>query len=57
MEATTDTDKMTVEEFNKKSPIDIANQYFIEKFGAPMNDEQRDMFNDLYQMLMEENRQ
>ena len=48
---------MTVEEFNKKSPIDIANQYFIEKFGAPMNDEQRDMFNDLYQLLMEENRQ
>ena len=49
--------QMTVEEFNKKSPIDIANQYFIEKFGAPMNDEQRDMFNDLYQLLMEENRQ
>lgn len=49
--------QMTVEEFSKKSPLDIANQYFIEKFGAPMSDEQRDMFNEIYQLVLEENRQ
>jgi hypothetical protein len=48
---------MTVEEFNSKEPIDIANQYFIDKYGEPMNEEQREMFNMIYQAVQEANRQ
>jgi len=49
--------QMTVEEFNSKEPIDIANQYFIDKYGEPMNEEQREMFNMIYQAVQEANRQ
>ena len=49
--------QMTIEEFNKKTPLDIANQYFIDTYGHPMNDEQQDMFNHIYQLIQEENRQ
>lgn len=49
--------QMTVEEFNTKSPLEIANQYFKEKLGDEMNDEQKKMFNYIYQLVTEENRQ
>ena len=47
---------MTVEEFNTKTPLDIANQYFIDKYGQPMDEQQQEMFNDIYQLVKEENR-
>ena len=49
--------QMTVEEFNRKTPRDIANQYFIDKYGEPMNEEQQEMFDFIYQLVQEENRQ
>jgi len=49
--------QMTVEEFNKKEPIDVADQYFTDKFGQPMDKDQRDMFNYIYQLIQKENRQ
>lgn len=47
---------MTVEEFNRKTPLDIANQYFIDKYGQPMDEQQQEMFNDIYQLVKEEHR-
>ena len=47
---------MTVEEFNMKTPLDIANQYFIDKYGQPMDEQQQEMFNEIYQLVKEENR-
>ena len=47
---------MTVEEFNMKTPLDIANQYFIDKYGQPMDEQQQEMFNDIYQLVKEANR-
>jgi exonuclease SbcD len=49
--------QMTIEEFNTKQPIDIADQYFIDTFGEPMTEEQRNMFNHIYQLVQEANRQ
>ena len=49
--------QMTIEEFNAKQPIDIADQYFIDTFGEPMTEEQRNMFNHIYQLVQEANRQ
>lgn len=48
--------QMTVEEFNTKAPIDIANQYFKDKLGEEMSEEQKKMFNYIYQLVKEENR-
>lgn len=48
--------QMTIEEFHSKEPIDVANQYFIDTYGEPMNDQQREMFNYIYQLVQEENR-
>ena len=47
---------MTVEEFNMKTPLDIANQYFIDKYGQPMDEQQQEMFNEIYQLVKEANR-
>ena len=49
--------QMTIEEFNAKAPIDIANQYFKDKLGEEMSDEQKKMFEQIYQLVNEENRQ
>ena len=49
--------QMTIEEFNAKQPIDIADQYFIDTFGEPLTEQQRDMFNHIYQIVQEVNRQ
>ena len=48
--------QMTIEEFNAKAPIDIANQYFKDKLGEEMSDEQKKMFKHIYQLVNEENR-
>ena len=49
--------QMTIEEFNAKAPIDIANQYFKDKLGEEMSDDQKKMFEQIYQLVNEENRQ
>ena len=49
--------QMTIDEFNTKSPIDIADQYITEVNGAPMSEQQRSMFNHVCQLVEEENRQ
>ena len=49
--------QMTVEQFNKMRPIDVVDQYFIETTGQPMTELQREMFNQAYQLVQEENRQ
>lgn len=49
--------QMTVEEFNGKQPIEIAGQYILEKFHREMTDQEKKMFNDIYQQVQEESRQ
>ena len=49
--------QMTVEEFNRMTPCEVAQQYFIDKIGTPMSQLQQDMFNQIYQSVKEENRQ
>ena len=49
--------QMSLEEFNSKQPIDIANQYFLETLEREMNEEETEMFNHVYRLVMEENRQ
>ena len=48
---------MTVEEFNKKTPLDIANQFYLDEVGHAMSDKQQEMFNYICQLVEEENRQ
>lgn len=47
---------MTIEEFNRKTPLDIANQYFINKYGKPMDAQLQEMFNNVYESVKNENR-
>ena len=49
--------QMRLEELNSMLPLDVANQYFIDKTGTAMTVEQKEMFNTVYQQVMEENRQ
>ncbi len=49
--------QMTVEEFNHKQPIEVANQYYLEKIGRAMTDDEKAMFNYVQQLVEEENRQ
>ena len=49
--------QMRLEELNSMLPVDVANRYFIDKTGSPMTQEQQEMFNTVYQQVMEENRQ
>ena len=49
--------QMTLEELNSMLPADVANRYFIDKTGHPMTQEQQEMFNTIYQQVLEENRQ
>ena len=51
------TTHLTVEQFNKMLPIEVANQFFIDKNGSPMTKEQQEMFNQVYQAVEKENRQ
>lgn len=49
--------QMTVEEFSRKQPIEVANQYYLEKIGRAMTDDEKAMFNYVQQLVEEENRQ
>ena len=49
--------QMTVEEFNRKTPEEVAQQFFIDKTGTSMSPVQQDMFNQIYQSVKEENRE
>ncbi len=40
--------RMHLEELSAKQPIDVANQFFIDKTGNAMSDEQREMFNEAF---------
>lgn len=48
--------QMTVDELNKMQPLDVANQFYIDKTGKPMNEEEQEMFNYFYRLVQEENR-
>ena len=49
--------QMTIEEFNDKSPLEVASQYIQEKFNREMTEKEKEMFNVVYQSVQEENRQ
>ena len=49
--------QMTVEEFNSKQPIEVANQFFMDKTGQGMTDEEKAMFKYVQQLVEEEKRQ
>ena len=51
------TAQLTVEQFNKMRPIEVANQFFIEMTGTPMTEQQQEMFNQAYQAVEKDNRQ
>lgn len=51
------TAQLTVEQFNKMLPIEVANQFFIEMTGTPMTEQQQKMFNQAYQAVEKDNRQ
>ena len=49
--------QLTVEQFNKMLPIEVANQFFIDTTGEPMTHQQEEMFNYIYHEVEKENRQ
>ena len=49
--------QLSIEEFNKMQPIEVANRYFITTTGEPMTEKQQEMFNYIYRLVQEENRQ
>ncbi len=49
--------QMTVEEFNRKQPIEVADQFFKDKTGQGMTEEEKAMFKYVQQLVEEENRQ
>lgn len=49
--------QMTMEEFNHKHPIEVAQQFYLEKYQREMTDEEKEMFNYVYQLVQEEARQ
>ena len=48
--------QMTIEEFNRMQPIEVANQYFLDEFNREMTDKEKEMFNHVFQLVQEENR-
>ena len=49
--------QMTVEEFNSKHPIEVAKQFYREKFHREMTDQEIEMFNHVYHLVQEDERQ
>ena len=49
--------QMTMEEFNHKHPIEVAQQFYLEKYQREMTDEEQEMFNYVYRLVQEEARQ
>ena len=48
--------QMSMDEFNSKQPIEVANQYYLDKWQREMTDREKEMFNYVYQLVEEENR-
>lgn len=46
--ATPHSTRMSLEQLSEKSPIDVAEQFFLDKTGNAMTDLQREMFNEAY---------
>ncbi len=51
------TTQMTLEDFNRMSPIEVAQRYYLDKNKAPMSEVLQEMFKKIYQSVKEENRQ
>lgn len=49
--------QMTLEQFNLMQPIEVANQFFLDEFNREMTDKEKEMFNHVFQLVQEENRQ
>jgi hypothetical protein len=46
--ATAHSTRMSLEQLSEKSPIEVAEQFFLDKTGNAMTDLQREMFNEAY---------
>ena len=46
-----------MEQFNKMQPIEVANQFFIDTTKRPMSEQEQEMFEEVYQAVLKENRQ
>ena len=57
VEASRAVRQMTMEEFNHKHPIEVAQQFYLEKYQREMTDEEKEMFNYVYRLVQEEARQ
>ena len=57
VEASHAVKQMTMEEFNHKHPIEVAQQFYLEKYQREMTDEEKEMFNYVYRLVQEEARQ
>ena len=57
VEASHTVRQMTMEEFNHKHPIEVAQQFYLEKYQREMTDEEKEMFNYVYRLVQEEARQ
>lgn len=49
--------QLTMEQFNKMQPIEVANQFFIDTTKRPMSEQEQEMFEEVYQAVLKENRQ
>ena len=49
--------QMTVEELNNMQPIDVSRRFFLQKFDREMTDQELEMFNYVYHLIQEEERQ
>ena len=48
---------LTVDELSKMQPIDVADRYYRDKAKRPMNEQEREMFNYVYQLIQQEDQQ
>ncbi len=51
------TTQMTIEQFSKMTPIDVANMFYIEETGKAMTEQEREMFIEVYREIEKEKRQ
>jgi len=49
--------QMTLSDFRQRTPLEIAKDYMARKLGEPMTERQQAMFNEVYDEIIEENRQ
>lgn len=52
--ATRQTRQMTVEELSKASPLEVANRHYTEVLHREMTAEEKEMFNEIYRLVMED---